>query len=257
MLPGDVYQGNVSMYGDHGKTNPAIIGRATDLAGLIMSGTGFAPRGALCAGPSGPVEKRNPELAMDKASRTGSAKGKSMGFRDNMPLYHGSGQSFDEFKAVPTDARNLQSPGVFAALDPQIANEFAVSRGNERTNPQVYKLLHRADSRGVLKLDGGEPHHEVVATLRHAFDRGHDAVLLKNYTSPGGKTGDIIIVRDANQLRSVNAAFDPAKRNSGNLLAGIAAAAPASIAGHAAGDRGSDTGNEKEFLSLVQNGRAL
>jgi len=48
-----------------------------------------------------------------------------------------------------------------------------------------------------------------------------------------------------------------ADANSGNLLAGIAAAAPASIAGHAAGDRGSDTGNEKEFLSLVQNGRAL
>jgi hypothetical protein len=49
--------------------------------------------------------------------------------------------------------------------------------------------------------------------------------MLRNYTSPEGKTGDIIIVRDANQLRSVNAAFDPRKRNSSKLLYGIGGAA--------------------------------
>lgn len=38
-LPGDVYQGNVSMVGEDGRTNPAVINRAADLAGLIMGGS--------------------------------------------------------------------------------------------------------------------------------------------------------------------------------------------------------------------------
>jgi hypothetical protein len=37
-LPGDVYQGNVSMYGEDGRTNPEVIGRSSDLAGLVMGG---------------------------------------------------------------------------------------------------------------------------------------------------------------------------------------------------------------------------
>lgn len=38
MLPGDVAQGNVSMWGDDGHTNPQVIRRSTDLAGAVMGG---------------------------------------------------------------------------------------------------------------------------------------------------------------------------------------------------------------------------
>src|SRR5690349_12190071 len=37
-LPGDVYQGHVSMYGADGHTNPEVIGRSADLGGLLMGG---------------------------------------------------------------------------------------------------------------------------------------------------------------------------------------------------------------------------
>ncbi len=40
-LPGDVAQGKVSMTGEDGRTNPAVIGRAADLAGV--AGTGAIP----------------------------------------------------------------------------------------------------------------------------------------------------------------------------------------------------------------------
>lgn len=46
MLPGDVYQGNISMQGDDGRTNPQAIGRSADLAGLLTMGAGAAPGGA-------------------------------------------------------------------------------------------------------------------------------------------------------------------------------------------------------------------
>lgn len=54
-LPGDVYQGNVSMYGEDGHTNPQVINRAADLAGAVTLGAGAIPAEAnsLRAGMSG------------------------------------------------------------------------------------------------------------------------------------------------------------------------------------------------------------
>jgi hypothetical protein len=47
-LPGDVYQGNVSMLDEYGRTNPEVIGRSAELAGLVMGGgMPMAERGAL------------------------------------------------------------------------------------------------------------------------------------------------------------------------------------------------------------------
>lgn len=47
-LPGDVYQGNVSMYGVDGRTNPEVIHRSADLAGTVMGGSyPMAERGAV------------------------------------------------------------------------------------------------------------------------------------------------------------------------------------------------------------------
>ena len=79
-----------------------------------------------------------------------------------------------------------------------------------------------------MTLQGGEKNHEIAATLAQAWDDGYTSVLLKNYTSPGGKKGDILVVRDPSQLRSPYAVFDPAKRDSADLLAGFAGWAPLS-----------------------------
>lgn len=50
-LPGDVYQGNVSMMGDDGHTNPAVIDRTAELAGLMTMGSaGAIPEGAVGSG---------------------------------------------------------------------------------------------------------------------------------------------------------------------------------------------------------------
>ncbi|WP_139484978.1 hypothetical protein [Bradyrhizobium ivorense] len=54
-------------------------------------------------------------------------------------------------------------------------------------------------------------------------------MIIRNYTTAGGQKGDLLIVRDGNQLRSVNAAFDPAKRDSNNLMYGLAGGATAPL----------------------------
>jgi hypothetical protein len=45
-LPGDVYQGNVSMWGEDGRTNPEVIEKSSDLAGLVTLGAGGVPAGS-------------------------------------------------------------------------------------------------------------------------------------------------------------------------------------------------------------------
>jgi len=96
----------------------------------------------------------------------------------------------------------------------------------------VESLWHRADRPAVMDARGLED-AEIQASLRDAWVRGHDAVMLKNYTRPGAETPEsIIVVRDASQLRSPKAAFDIAKKNSANLLAGVAGLAAFPVGSH-------------------------
>ncbi len=196
--------------------------RRADLAGAAIAAAGMIPGGR----GGGRAAKG---LAMDLESRL--ARAKEMGFFTQMPLYHGSGSAFDAIKSVPTDAPGRVLPGVSLSSNPEIANEFA-AKARDRglgEHPQVYKLLHRAENPARLIWTGDEDFEAVSATIRDAFDKGHDSVIIHNYTTAGGKKGDILIVRDGNQLRSVNAAFNPAKRDSNNLLYGLAGAAMAPL----------------------------
>jgi hypothetical protein len=166
-----------------------------------------------------------PQLPMDKASRM--ARAKEMGFRTNMPLYHGTDRSFigfDPGKGGTTTGVAPARVGVWTALEPDVADDFAkVAAGVSRGNEQIYPLVHRAQKPATIRLDGDETNFEITIALQDAFAQGHDAVLLRNHTSPSGKTPrNILVVRDPSQLRSPAAAFDPAKKDSSDLLANIA-----------------------------------
>jgi hypothetical protein len=97
-------------------------------------------------------------------------------------------------------------------------------------------LWHRAERPAVADATGAQP-HEIQVTLADAWDRGHDAVMLRNYTRPGGKTPEnVVVVRDANQLRSPSAAFDPSRKLDRNLLAGVTGAGAVGLAAGAPND---------------------
>lgn len=71
-----------------------------------------------------------------------------------------------------------------------------------------------------LRLSGDELDHEIAATLFNAWDNGYDSVRLLNYTTPGGVPGQTIwVFKNPNQLRSPFARFDPANKDSSDLLA--------------------------------------
>ena len=75
----------------------------------------------------------------------------------------------------------------------------------------------------MIDLTGREKDLEIAATVMDTWEAGYDAILFKNYTTPGGKTGkSFILVKDPAQLRKKGAAFDKAKRHSAELMAGLA-----------------------------------
>jgi hypothetical protein len=165
------------------------------------------------------------ELPMDEASRM--ARAKKMGFRENMPLYHGSDADFSAFDLAKRGSTTGVAPArvgaAWLAFEPEVADQFADLAAKARGgNPTVYPLVHRASNPAVATLKGTETNLEIAATLEDAFERGYDAVWFKNYTAPDGQTGkNVLVVRDPEQLRSRFAKFDPAKRSSSDLLAGL------------------------------------
>jgi hypothetical protein len=80
-LPGDVYQGNVSMTGDDGRTNPEVIDRAAQLGGLMaMGGLGGVPENAVGSGLARMRMVGNADLFKELANQrrsAGMATGKS------------------------------------------------------------------------------------------------------------------------------------------------------------------------------------
>lgn len=148
---------------------------------------------------------------------TPADRAKAMGF-GNTTHYHGTGADISEFRKGRLGGQ--PELGISLTDDPNVASEFAESMGGQGQN--VLPLLYRAKKRGHLELPGDIGTLEVEQTLLDALGNGFDAVKMTNYTTPGGKSGkNIVFVKDPAQIRSKFAAFDPAKIESKDILAGI------------------------------------
>lgn len=151
-----------------------------------------------------------------------------------MPLYHGTAgdiKGFETGRSGSTSGSPAAPLGVFAARNPAVAEEFAdlAAAKGPGNGQNILSLLHRSARPARLDLQGSETGEEIAATLADAWDHGYDAVLMTNYTSPKGLSGQqIVVVKDPAQLRLPTAAFDPTQRERADLLASLA---PLAVAG--------------------------
>lgn len=108
-----------------------------------------------------------------------------------------------------------------AKLD-EITNYIQDSQGGQNVVPVHLKLKNP-----LVHDFKGEHYREVSYNelMQKAKDEGHDGVIFKNTFDPGHKWGpdeenpqDIVAVFKPEQIRSVNAKFDPKKKGSGNIL---------------------------------------
>lgn len=205
-------------------------------------GAGMAPRGALASGAARPFHLDvNPltGLTLDQTGRF--ARARSMGFSVYQPLYDGTPVlDFRAFQLVhPWEAaRTGQAPGIWTAENPAVAANFSVpelrarvgrtglpgSQASQESTPGILPLLARSENPASLVLSRGDRWDNVDRTIADAFARGHDAVALHNYRMfPELAPQTIWGFSNPSQLRSRFAVFEPAERDSCDLMTGLAA----------------------------------
>ncbi|TWT11708.1 hypothetical protein [Reyranella sp. CPCC 100927] len=98
----------------------------------------------------------------------------------------------------------------------------AVATGATSSMPTgAVPAFYRSTRQGSLDAKGLSP-EELQSSLLGAWDAGFDSAKVLNYTAPGSKAPETVtVVRNKNQLRLPTARFDPAKKDSANLLAGL------------------------------------
>ena len=179
--------------------------------------------------------------ALDMSREARMARAREMGFDTDRVLYHGGASDFDEFAGGRR--------GTYLTPDPAIANIYA--EGAERRWPgrnnaapnvvptylrgNVLTVSDQGPTGGGWLTDNlsdalGVDLNSVPVGKRAAFiddqarKQGYGAIEVRDISDLGGNQTQFRVL-DPENIRSVNAAFDPAKSDSPNLLAGGAAAA--------------------------------
>ena len=154
---------------------------------------------------------KKPEIAdlpMDNASRM--ARADEMGFDTSRPVYHGTATDFDAFDPDRAIGTNYWSTTDKAAIE-----GGEVGAEGKGLIKEMYQRIENPA--------GWEEYDKFG--IDELISRGYDGLALPD--SDGNITYSAF---NTNQYRDVNAAFDPAKRSSSNLLAGTAAATPIAAA---------------------------
>lgn len=204
---------------------------------------------------------KNAGLDMSQAARM--ARAQEMGFDTEQPVYHGTDKSIKAFSLKKANPRsNTLGEAVYVTPNSSLANNFAdngrdggnilkmlarterpfdVSIGNAMSLLDQYPLLVNE-----MRVAAGQPELPQNVLQRHAQIQ-RDKLLAAKSTSPRAERmalqdfvdeqqplirqahdavrwGDETAVFSPAQVRSVHAAFDPAKRDSADLLASIAGA---------------------------------
>lgn len=155
--------------------------------------------------------------AMDRA--------KAMGFRTKNKLYHGTPeQDIKEFVPTPHDETAIL--GTSLTSDPAIAEFYARGRGfTEQEGANILPVMIRGK-----KPQDFEKFTDYLISKNLLNDRTRQLTPeAKKYLESKGISGfdmsslygDEVQVVDPSRIRSIFAAFDPARRNEADILAGV------------------------------------
>ena len=166
MLPGDVYQGKVSMYGEDGRTNPEVINRSADLAGLVTLGAGAVP-----------------------------AEANSL--RSGIKAYHGSPHDFERFdlsKIGTGEGAQAYGHGLYFADNEAVARAYRdaisgrIPAGSVRAYPNQ---AHVAAAKSFI--DSGYDKDAAVRGIMQAYGIQEDAAKLAVHSANPGRMYEVNI----------------------------------------------------------------
>jgi len=208
-----MFGGRMARTADHAAPRKAHIGEA----GIARPPSSAPPH----------VPEATPNLPMDTASRMQRAK--ELGFDTEGTVYHGSPRDFDEFRPGKGGHNTAQ---VWLTPQEAYAQTYAEKYRTGRPakpyfmRPGRQKVVTKDDLPDLVGPDGLMRFHgdEFTRVLKDAADDGYDSVRFSQM-SPDDNAPELsypvdqIAVFDPKNIRSTNAAFDPAKSDSANILA--------------------------------------
>ena len=168
----------------------AALGSGMEAGGLAALGSfgAKAPAGALRSGPA------RPDAGLDMSQAARLQRAREMGFDTDNVWYHGGPGGIDSFK-----------PNSFFHEDPGFASAYARYADAGAVYPAHLKMSNPLR----LKEMADNPYSE-GNVVQDAIKNGYDGILVDD--------GRAVSFNPSN-IRSVNAAFDPAKSGSANLMA--------------------------------------
>ena len=203
-----------------GTKDPSLVGPAemvspTGLAGMAGPMSGAFRRGGAAvmadnAKGSAPGTVLN-SLDMSEAARMSRAR--EQGFDTERPLYHGTKADFDAFR--PSEKGKFGS-GVYFSPDRQFADEW--TSGNGRVI-EAYGRGKMADDAAWAKARDAEYSADGSRSMFEIENAAAKRLQSEGYAGVSSKARGESVVFDTKDIRSTQAAFDPAKRDSAMLLA--------------------------------------
>jgi len=186
----------------------------------MLPAGGVAPAGAVATGAA-----RRAALPMDEASRM--ARAAEMGFDLGRPLYRGTVNTGERSAAPSFEAGR----GVFMTDNPDVADIFRYPREYgevlfDEKPGDLQELYARMKNPLVLDERTAQRFSDDTAfqiqVMEEAATKGHDGIVAPNVKEGVGDTterGTTVVAMNPNQVRFRTAAFDPAKKDSADLLA--------------------------------------
>jgi hypothetical protein len=159
---------------------------------------------------------------LDMSPEAKLARAKEMGFDTDNTWWHGS-----PYNDLETIKPGMDDPGAWFTTDLMNASQYA-----QGSDARMYDThLRPGRSFVVTQRDGAnrfEPHHNGAPLdpeyfidnndiVKHAFRNGYDSVRF-----PDGnfsESGDTMVMKNAHDIRLKDASFDPAKKDSSDLMA--------------------------------------
>ena len=168
-------------------------------------------------------------LDMSQAARMQRAA--EQGFDTSRPLYHSTNASFDAFE-IPEGRFLKYGKGVYSSSRPDYSDRYIRENRDIELGYKEGANVMPLYARGKIgtEKDWEQARQEMLA--EGVNPKGYDPMQkeIKRRLQEKGfdglnMFGTEIIIYDPSNIRSINAAFDPAKRGSSNLMAGAAGGA--------------------------------
>lgn len=246
-----------------------MIPEGLNFAGTVALGSAGVPRPRASVGMGGKPAEVSSHLDMSPEARM--ARAREMGFDTDQVLYHGTGKDFTEFS--PGSHGNGYRRSIYLTDNPEIADIYANSKNyglRGGGDPAIYPVFAKAEKPLVVSDKGPDgsfgwvsdnlatalgvdhpPAGKYASLYDEARRQGYDQVQIREMTDLGGPQTQYIPL-EPNYIRSVNAAFDPAKSSSANLLAANPETSAAPGLGLMAAAKQAEQPHEPPLMSILR-----